>query len=100
MYDPLRYTLTVPTLNSATTLKVGQFDFVALMVTLVTAIGLLAVAAVVTNTIMTHVLDLRDYYEWSVTDVTEDLGMVPSPSLTLLTLAPDSHRCPPLFCAC
>jgi hypothetical protein len=56
--------------------EIGRFDFVSLMVTLVTALGLLTVAHVITTLMMTQVLHLRHYYNWHLTDVTEDMTKI------------------------
>lgn len=47
----------------------GTFDFTALLITLVTALGLLAVANTLTNLIMTKFLDQKDLYNWHTTEV-------------------------------
>jgi hypothetical protein len=52
--------------------EVGAFDMTALLITMVTALGLLAVSATVTNFVMSKFLSLKDFYNFHTTDVTED----------------------------
>eukprot|EP00037_Helgoeca_nana_P032851 m.415631 g.415631 ORF g.415631 m.415631 type:complete len:432 (-) comp29704_c0_seq1:174-1469(-) len=55
---------------------IGTFDFTALLITLVTALGLLAVANTLTNLVMTKLLEQKDLYNWHTTEVTEDVDKV------------------------
>jgi hypothetical protein len=48
---------------------IGTFDFTALLITLVTALGLLAVANTLTNLVMTKLLEQKDLYNWHTTEV-------------------------------
>jgi hypothetical protein len=48
---------------------IGTFDFTALLITLVTALGLLAVANTLTNLVMTKLLEQKDLYSWHTTEV-------------------------------
>lgn len=52
--------------------QVGAFNLTNLLITLVTALGLLAVSATVTNFFMSYVLHLKDFYKFHRYEVTED----------------------------
>lgn len=49
--------------------ELGSFDFTSLLITMVTALGLLAVANTLTNLMMANVLDMRDLYKWHTMEV-------------------------------
>mmetsp|Transcript_35742 Transcript_35742/g.93460 ORF Transcript_35742/g.93460 Transcript_35742/m.93460 type:complete len:490 (-) Transcript_35742:181-1650(-) len=55
--------------------RLGKFSFQALLITLVSALGLLAVSATIVNLIMTKLLPLSAFYQFAKTEVTEDFSV-------------------------
>eukprot|EP00038_Savillea_parva_P003044 m.120417 g.120417 ORF g.120417 m.120417 type:complete len:462 (-) comp11053_c2_seq1:262-1647(-) len=56
--------------------RLGQFSFQALLITLVSALGLLAVSATIVNLIMTKLLPMAPFYKFSKVEVTEDFSVI------------------------
>lgn len=54
--------------------ELGKFDFLSLLITLVSGVALLAVASTITTLIMTKLLKLRDIYTYHTQARTEDFS--------------------------